>query len=500
MTSPDEEIIAALRSSPGDPPPTDLYARVAIGVRRRRRQHLAIGAAGAAMCVVAAVVVAVAIPVTSHDGSTVTPLPSGQPQTVAAPPTCSPTLKDEPSDGASPRGDELVPGTPSSAVLCEYDQVDQPRPLKRHAQLNAAQLSRMLAIVSELKLTNEVASCPLQPTVDLLTFGYADGSTMTLRIGCAMVWRSDNAHAMLNDSLSSEVGSILGDAPVLVPGGGVVLELDDTQRFQVVDLETGVKTPIALKGIPGGPSLIAANPSGGWVITYTPDAAPKWNEASSQLAVVDSTGHATPFGPTYPASTPITGLAVSPDGSRVAIALMPATGGPPPASIVVLSLPGHQGVGRSWPVVDDTVNEIVSLSWAPDGTRLSYIAGFQTGAGIGGDPITLDTTQPGKAPTRSTWTHHSCGAVGASWLGTSGTFAIVDDCEPNAVFSTVNAASGARSGSAIQLPGQACLAATIHASSDGSRSLIAWCSGVFLVANGSVTSLGAHVIDAAWGG
>jgi hypothetical protein len=213
MTSPDDEIIAALRSSPGDPPPTDLYARMAIGVHRRRRQHLAIGAAGATACVVAAVAVAVAVPAMSRGSSTVTPLPTGHLQTVAASPTCFTTLKDEPSGRPSPSGDELVPGTPSSAVLCEYDQVDQPRPLKRHAQLNTAQLSKMLAIVGELKLTNQVASCPLQPTVDLLTFGYADGSTVTLRIGCAMVWRSDSAHAMLNDVVSNEVESLLDDAP-----------------------------------------------------------------------------------------------------------------------------------------------------------------------------------------------------------------------------------------------------------------------------------------------
>ena len=143
---------------------------------------------------------------------------------------------------------------------------------------------------------------------------------------------------------------------------------------------------------------------------------------------------------------------------------------------------------------------MIDLSWAPDGKRLTYIAGFQTGGGIGGDPVTLDTSKPGKAPTRSTWTHHACDGVGSAWLGTSGRFAIVDDCMPNALFRMVDASTGAAAGPIVQLPGRACLEAWLHPSSDGSRSLIAWCSGVYLVADGKVTSLGPHVRDAAWGG
>ena len=93
-------------------------------------------------------------------------------------------------------------------MLCEYDQVDQPHALKRHAELDSGELAKMLGILVELKLTNEIAKCPLQPTVDLLTFGYADGSRVTLRIGCAMVWRSEKAHAMLSDLVSNEVDAI----------------------------------------------------------------------------------------------------------------------------------------------------------------------------------------------------------------------------------------------------------------------------------------------------
>lgn len=514
MTNPDDEIISALRHSPGDPPPTDLYARVASGVRRRRRKR-ALGTAGVAACLVAVIAI---LPAAVRSGRTTHRPPSG-PVPSGPVPTCAATLDAAPSGTPAPAGDGLVPGAPSSAVLCEYDQVDQPPPLRRHAELNADELTKVLAIVRELKLTNEVASCPLQPTVDLLTFGYADGSSSTLRIGCAMVWRTETAHAMLNDQVMTEVDGILGAAPsaapssssppsssaapVIIHGGGVVLELDDTQHLRIVNLDTGATTPVALKGIPGGPSMIASNPAGGWVVTYTPDLAPQWNEASEQLALVDTSGSTTPFGPIYPSNTPISGLAVSPDASQVAIALMQATSGSPPASIVVMPIPRHAGAARSWFVDDLNINEMIGLSWAPDGKRLTYIAGSQTGAGIGGDPVTLDTSKGGKAPTKSTWTHHACDGMGAAWLGTSGKFAVVDDCPDNnagPVLRVVDAATGATAGSSVQLPNYLCNDSIVHPSSDGSRTLIGWCGETTLVAGGTVTSLGEHVTDAAWSG
>jgi hypothetical protein len=151
MTGPDDEIIAALRSSPGDPPPSDVYARVATRVRRRRHRHIALSSAGAAACMVAALAVTPVL-LRGH-GSTPAPPSgpsSGPVQSVAAPPVCASTLDAQPSDGSVLGGSALVPGAPSSAALCEYDRVDQPSSLKRHAQLDSAQLEKMLAIVGEL--------------------------------------------------------------------------------------------------------------------------------------------------------------------------------------------------------------------------------------------------------------------------------------------------------------------------------------------------------------
>jgi hypothetical protein len=283
---------------------------------------------------------------------------------------------------------------------------------------------------------------------------------------------------------------------------GVALVLDDTRHFRIEDLATNaILHAVSVAGIPGGPSMITTNPSGGWVVTYTPDESPAWNGASARLAAVDVSGNAVTFGPTYSANTAVSGLAVSPDGTRVAIALFPDTGATK-ASIVVMPMPGHRGTTRSWPVADPVVNEMMSLSWAPDGQRLTYIAGVQTGGGIGGNPVTLDTTKAGSAPADSAWVsaNGKCDPNGAAWLGSTGRFAVVRDCPPNGTFAEVDAATGAVTGVTALLPHYACLAAAIHPSSDGSKILISRCGQVDLVQDGMVTQLDSQIVDAAWAG
>jgi len=506
----DDDIVAALRESPGDPPPVDLYPNVVAGARRRRRHRLAATAVGSAVCVVVAIAV---VPVLMRGGGSHVAPPAGASGAVA--PTCAPSMESHLSPTRTPAGEGFVPGTPTSAVLCEYAAKDPNEmataPLQQQVSLTPAQLGKTVLILHDLKPTNEAASCPAPVTERRLTFGYADGATVTLQIGCAMVWQSDRVHALLADPLRAWIDALLASVPDPSPspstsafapiaGGGTVLELDDAQHFTIVDLATGATKPVALPGIPGGPSLVATNPAGGWVVTYTPDENSQWNQASSQLAVVNAAGVWRPFGPVYASDTPITTLAVSPDGTRVAVALMQAFGGAPPASIVVMPTPGHVGPTQSWPVADDSANEIESLSWAPDGKRLTYIAGFQTGAGIGGDPITLDTSKPGKAPTKSSWNASSgCDVDGAAWLGSSGRFAVVRDCA-NPELVEVDASTGAPKGPPVSLTNAGCLGPELHSSLDGSRLLLARCSSVSLVIDGKLTSLGAHVIDAAWAG
>lgn len=512
MSGRDDEIIDALKRSPGDPPSVDMYSQVATGVRRRHRRHVVIANAGVVACVVAAIAV---LPVVLHGRGATSQPPSDQASTVAVPPTCASTLEDQPSGAAAPGGG-LVPGTPSSAVLCEYDQADPPQQLVRHAELDAGQFDKMLAVLRTLKLTNELPSCPFQPTVDLLTFDYPDGTTTTLRIGCAMVWRSENSHALLSDSVNTEVDAILANVTSPLPssvrpssvspssaalspvaGGGVVLELDDAQQLAIADLATGTTTPLSIKGIPGGPSLIATNPAGGWVITYTPDANPQWDDASTQLSLVDKSGKVTPFGATYPPSTPVTGLAVSPDGDRLAIALMQNVADAPLASIVVSPMPGHGGTSQSWSVDDKDVNEMISLSWAADDEHLVYVPGSQTGAGISGNPAVLDTSKPGKAPTASTWPNTDCEAAGVTWLGTTGRMAVVTDCA-EAEYREADPTTGAAIGPTIQIPDNGCAAPRLNSSSDASKVLVARCGELYLISDGTLALIGHHIADAAW--
>ncbi len=283
----------------------------------------------------------------------------------------------------------------------------------------------------------------------------------------------------------------------------MVLALDDSQHFRIEDLATGaILHTLTIAAIPGGPSIIASAP-GGWIVTYTPESAPAWNQASSRLALVRPGGTVTAFGPTFSAPSPVSGIAVSPDDSRVAIALMSDSTASPLASIMTLPTPGHTAPSRKWPVDNPDVNELTSLSWAPDGHHLSYIAGSQTGDGISNDPATLDTASDAtSAPTTSAWRtlKGSCAPNSAGWLGTTGRFATIVDCKPSDSFRYVDAVTGAPTGPPITLPNHGCLTSTIHPSADGTRALISQCDRVDLLANGTITELDSHLTDAAWAG
>ena len=309
----------------------------------------------------------------------------------------------------------------------------------------------------------------------------------------------------------SPISVASGTAPVVAssgstsfdtPASGVVLAIDDTGRFRIEDLGSAVVLhTLLIATVSQWPSLIASAP-GGWVVSYAPTPGNGGSLPAARLAFVATSGAVTPFGPTFPQSGPISGLAVSPDGTRVAIALMQVMPGAAPAQITVMAMPGHVSPTRSWPVDDVDVNEMMSLSFAPDGRRLSYIAGSQTGAGIGGNPATLDTASDAtQAPTAPTWpgnTSEQCVPDGASWLGTSGKFAVVVDCPPNGVLKAVDPMTGARAGTDVALPQHACLDAHIHPAADASAMLISRCDRVYLVAGGAVNALDPHLVDAAW--
>ena len=174
--------------------------------------------------------------------------------------------------------------------------------------------------------------------------------------------------------------------PTTAPGGGLALGADQAHRFVLEDLARPATARILSLG-PGTVGQvraggISANPGHGWVVSYTTGGPGTGQRATTRLAIVDLSGAMHPFGPALLSSTNV-GLDVAPDGSRVAL-LLTAAAGPTPPRIRVMPLPGHAGTTRQWSVHDPDVNEIKDLSWAPDSRRLTYIAGVDTGAGIGG--------------------------------------------------------------------------------------------------------------------
>src|SRR5262249_28379033 len=107
------------------------------------------------------------------------------------------------------------------------------------------------------------------------------------------------------------------------------------------------------------------------------------------------------------------------------------------STIEVLPAPGHRSKVKTWHVPQMQASNVVSLSWAPDGRRLSYIAGFQTAGGLAGGLETLDATAPGSvASGLSPWSPASkaglhlpaCMPDAVAWLGGSGRLAALEEC------------------------------------------------------------------------
>jgi hypothetical protein len=306
---------------------------------------------------------------------------------------------------------------------------------------------------------------------------------------------------------------------VLPPAGSGPLILGLNASDQFVMARTGAGGPaVPVPGLPpvaGGPSDIATDPAGGWVVTYSATAKAPYGSDTARLAVVTTTGRSYDFGPVFKC---VTSVAVSPDGSRVAVALCPASGSPlsgaGKATIEVLPTPGHTGDTRTWTIPAPS-NWVDNLSWAPDGEHLTYAVGFQTGAGIDGYPVTLDTTAPGSvAAGRSDWPRAGKGAATAAgkaacppnfgaWLGTSGQFAALEECDRSRteVLQPADASNGAATGPALTIPGAkpGCLGGVPDSVPAGNPILITYC-GVYLDDDGRITRLTGRLTAAALAG
>jgi len=304
------------------------------------------------------------------------------------------------------------------------------------------------------------------------------------------------------------------------PGSGtLILGLNASDKF--VMTRTGANGPaVPVPGLPpvaGGPSVIVTDPAGGWIVTHSVSLKAGSGSLATGLAVVTPNGSAHGFGPVFSGKV-VTSVAVSPDGSRVAVALSPGSGaassGVGEAAIEVLPTPGHGAGTRTWTIPAPS-NWVLNLSWAPDGEHLAYAVGFQTGAGIDGYPVTLDIGAPGSlAPVVSGWPHVGKGASTAAgraacppdstaWLGASGQFAALEECDKTGteVLQLANASDGAPSGPAITIPGAqpGCVSGALAAAPAGNPILINYC-GVYLDDHGTITKLPGGLTAAAFAG
>ncbi len=308
-------------------------------------------------------------------------------------------------------------------------------------------------------------------------------------------------------------------APVLPPAGSgpLILGVDASNRI-VMSRMGSTAAPVPVPGLPDVANFrwqMATNPAGGWVVSYPTAAANPDDEQPSRLAMVTAAGAIKPFGQAFGRNKVVLSISVSPDGSRLALAISTESSVravlDSSAVITVMPMPGHHAATRTWTFTRGEVNWADDLSWAPGGQDLTYAAGLQTGAGIDGNPVMLDTAAPGQAaPTVTGWPVYrkggqQCHPDASGWLGSTGRFAAVEECgyAQKIVFQPASESTGVPTGPAITLPGQqpGCVNAMIDSSPDGRQVLIDYCSALFLVSDGKITSLPWSVGgEAAWAG
>src|SRR5262249_42857428 len=151
-------------------------------------------------------------------------------------------------------------------------------------------------------------------------------------------------------------------SPLLPPPGDgqLILGLDRANRY-VMTRVGAERSPVQVPGqkaVAGARPVLATNPAGGWVVTLA-SRQTRTRVVAARLARVMATGRSVRFGPKFTRAS-VTSVAVSLDGSRVAVALAGHSG---QARIEVLPLPGHAGAQRSWQVPTGQADLVTGLSW-----------------------------------------------------------------------------------------------------------------------------------------
>jgi hypothetical protein len=288
--------------------------------------------------------------------------------------------------------------------------------------------------------------------------------------------------------------------------GQLLLGLDAAGRFVMTRMGSHASpVPVPGIGLPAGaPPVLVTNPAGGWVVVVS--SADGWRRVRpSRLAVVAATGKSEPFGPIFFTET-VTSAAVDPGGSRVAIALSRPLTRP---RIEVVPLPGHRGHDRSWRLRSVRASVVTSLSWAPDGRRLSYLRGQQrpTRMSIRG-PVTLQVTGRAAAGSaRLGWPSVAIRSSGCvpdvtAWLGRSGRFAALEHCagKRSEVLQPADPRTALGAGRATVVARRArCGSAALDPSPAGGAVLISYC-GIYLYQHGKLTKVPGGLTAAALAG
>jgi hypothetical protein len=276
------------------------------------------------------------------------------------------------------------------------------------------------------------------------------------------------------------------------PGDGqLMLALDSAHQYVMTRVGAAsppVQVP-SLKAGAGAPPVLATNPAGGWVVTLA-SRQTGIRAAPARLALVRATGRSVRFGPKFSQAT-VTSVAVSLDGSRVAVALAGQSG---QARIEVLPLPGQAGTQRSWRVPAGPGDLVTGLSWAPDGHHLSYMAGLRATTSTAGSPMTMDTAvRVLPAPVFPHWqramnTGMTCVPVAMAWLGRTGRYAVLEECaSTGTVVLQTEAGTGAASGQPLLVAHHVgCEPTALDPNASGSRILISYC-GIYLDDHGKLT-------------
>jgi hypothetical protein len=270
-----------------------------------------------------------------------------------------------------------------------------------------------------------------------------------------------------------------------------VLGVTKSGRY-VIQQPDGSQRPVHADP-PTEPAVISAV-SGGWIITVNEPAVKCiCPTGAARLAEVDVSGRVQPFGPPFIGT--VSALAESPDERLVALAYHNGNY----TAIKSVSLATGKVAG-SWSMDPATENDIASLSWAPDSRQLTFIAGDNTGDGVGGQPITFDTrTTSVQAPRLTVYPRPPrCDYSAAAW--SEGILYAVGYCGGGPARVSAVRYFQPRSPerpTAVTIAPRDCLDGGLQVTPGTSMLLLRWCGQVYRVDGGRVQLLPGNFSDAA---